>query len=80
VACALANRWHAISRLGAMAEVDPDQEAALRRLRAAFGSIEILWIVDHNNGQDQNDEPIQEGEQALPADPQCQSAGGALRR
>jgi hypothetical protein len=43
----------------------------LRRLRAAFGSIEILWIVDHNNGQDQNDEPIQEGEQALPADPQC---------
>jgi hypothetical protein len=46
-----------------MAEVDPDQEAALRRLRAAFGFVEVLRIVDHDQGQDQDDEPIQ-GEQA----------------
>jgi hypothetical protein len=37
-----------------MAEVDPDQEAALRRLRAAFGFVEILEVVDHND-QDQDD-------------------------
>jgi hypothetical protein len=46
-----------------MAEVDPDQEVALRRLRAAFGFIEVLRIVDH----DQDQEP-EEGEQAPPAD------------
>jgi hypothetical protein len=47
-----------------MAEVDPDQEAALRRLRAAFGFIEILRILDHHDdGQDQDDEePIEQGE------------------
>jgi hypothetical protein len=27
-----------------MAEVDPDQDAALRRLRAAFGFVEILVV------------------------------------
>jgi hypothetical protein len=53
-----------------MAEVDPDQEAALRRLRAPFGFVEILRIIDHNDGQDQdNDEPIEEGEQTPPTDP-----------
>jgi hypothetical protein len=31
-----------------MAEVDPDQAAALRRLRATFGFVEILRIVDHD--------------------------------
>ena len=50
-----------------MAEVDPDQEAALRRLRAAVGFVEILRIVDHEQDQDQ-DEPLAEGEQAPPAD------------
>jgi hypothetical protein len=49
-----------------MAEVDPDQEAALRRLRAAFGFIEILRVVDHD-GQDQDDEPTEEGEPPAPA-------------
>jgi hypothetical protein len=45
-----------------MAEVDPDQEAALRRLRAAFGFVEVLRIVDHD-GQDQDDDkPIEQGE------------------
>jgi hypothetical protein len=52
-----------------MAEVDPNQEAALRRLRAAFGFVEVLRIVDHYQGQDQDDvEPLEQGEQAPPAD------------
>jgi hypothetical protein len=49
-----------------MAEVDPDQEAALRRLRAAFGFVEVLRIIDHEQDQHQ-DEPLDEGE-APPAD------------
>jgi hypothetical protein len=40
-----------------MAELDPDREAALRRLRAAFGSIQVLRIVDRDAGQDQDDDP-----------------------
>jgi len=51
-----------------MAEVDPEQEAALRRLRAAFGFVEVLRIVDHNDDQDQDGEPVDEGEGAPPAD------------
>jgi hypothetical protein len=50
-----------------MAEVDPEQEAALRRLRAAFGFVEVLRIIDHDQDQDQ-DEPLKDGEQAPPAD------------
>jgi hypothetical protein len=38
----------------------------LRRLRASFGSVEVLRIVDHD--QDQDDEPIEDGEQTPPAD------------
>jgi hypothetical protein len=58
------------SRPGAMAQLDPDQEAALRRLRAAFSFVEVLRIVDHHDDQDQDhdDEPLEEGEQAPPAD------------
>ena len=53
-----------------MAELDPDQEAALQRLRAAFGFVEVLRVVDHDEGQDQNDDqPTEEGEQTPPADP-----------
>jgi hypothetical protein len=65
-----------------MAEVDPDQEAALRRLRAAFGFIEILRIVDHRDDRDQDDEePLEEGEQVPSAErSQRQFAGGGLRR
>ena len=48
-----------------MAEVDPEQEAALRRLRAAFGFVEVLRIVDHDQNQDQ---ALADGRQALPAD------------
>ena len=51
-----------------MADVDPKQEAALRRLRAAFGFVEILRIVDHDLDQDQDDEPVEEGEKPPPAD------------
>jgi hypothetical protein len=53
-----------------MGEVDPDQEAALRRLRAAFGFVEVLRIVDHHgDGQDQdNDEPTEEDQPPPPAD------------
>jgi hypothetical protein len=42
-----------------MAHVDPDQEAALRRLRAAFGFIEVLEIIDHQPSEDpaRNQEP-----------------------
>jgi hypothetical protein len=48
-----------------MAEVDPDQEAALRRLRAAFGFIEVLRIIDHQAGHDQGDGELDEdGQQA----------------
>jgi hypothetical protein len=47
-----------------MAEVDPDQEAALRRLRAAFGFVEVPRIVGHDQGQDQDhDEPLDEGKE-----------------
>jgi hypothetical protein len=49
-----------------MAEVGPDQEAALRRLRAAFGFVEVLRIVDHDQGKDQDqdgDELLEEDEQ-----------------
>jgi hypothetical protein len=28
--------------------VDPDQDAALRRLHAAFGFVEVLEIIDHD--------------------------------
>ncbi len=52
-----------------MAELDPDQQAALRRLRAAFRFVEILRIIDHHDRQDQDDDqPVEEDEQAPPAD------------
>ena len=57
------------SRARVMAEVDPDQEAALHRLRAAFGFVEVLRIVDHDDEHDQDDgEPLNEGEEAPLAD------------
>jgi hypothetical protein len=51
-----------------MAEVDPDQEAALRRLRAAFGFVEVLEVIDHEPGQDAAGD--QEDKQASSADSQ----------
>ena len=41
-----------------MAEVDDDQRAALRRLRAAFGPIEIIEVISNN--------PIEEARMAGP--------------
>jgi hypothetical protein len=55
------------------------EEAALRRLRAVLGFVEVLPTIDHDMGQYQDDEPIEEGEQA-PADRYRHLAGGALRR
>jgi hypothetical protein len=49
-----------------MAEVDPDQEAALRQLLAALGFVEVLRIVDH--AQDDDDQLIEDGELTPPAD------------
>ena len=40
-----------------MAYLDPDQEAALRRLRAAFGFVEVLEIIDHQPGEDLTGDP-----------------------
>jgi hypothetical protein len=31
--------------------VDPDQDAALRRLRAAFGYVQIMAIIEHDQTQ-----------------------------
>jgi hypothetical protein len=39
-----------------MAELDPDQAAALRRLRAAFGFVEVLAVVDHETDQVEDDD------------------------
>ena len=47
----------------------PDQEAALRRLRAAFGFVEVLEVVGNNDSQDQDDDPpTDEGKEGPPAD------------
>jgi hypothetical protein len=46
-----------------VAHLDPDQEAALRRLRAAFGLVEVLEVIDHQAGEDPGDE---DDEQAPP--------------
>jgi hypothetical protein len=35
-----------------MAAVEPDREAALRRLRAACGFVELLEVVDHEADSD----------------------------
>ena len=45
-----------------MAEVDADQEAALRRLRAAFGFVEVLEVVDHEPDADGDDDEAAEDE------------------
>jgi hypothetical protein len=45
-----------------MAELDPDQEAALRRLRAAFGFVEVLRIINHEVDLDRGEEATEEDE------------------
>jgi hypothetical protein len=39
-----------------LVEVDPDQAAALRRLRAAFGFVEVLAVVDHEADEDEDED------------------------
>ena len=52
-----------------MAELDLDQQAALQRLRAAFGFVQVLRIIDHHDAQDQDDDKLtEEGDQGSPAD------------
>jgi hypothetical protein len=38
--------------MGRVAQVDLDQLAALRRLRAAFGDVEVLAVIDDDTGED----------------------------
>jgi hypothetical protein len=38
--------------MGRVAQVDPDQLTALHRLRAAFGPVEVLEVVEHEPGRD----------------------------
>ena len=42
---------------GHVPQVDPELDAALRRLRAAFGFVEVLEVVDHRADQDQATTP-----------------------
>jgi hypothetical protein len=35
-----------------VAEVDDDQLAALRRLRAAFGFVEVIQVISDDSGDD----------------------------
>jgi hypothetical protein len=37
---------------GWVPEVDDDQLAALRRLRAAFGFVEVVEVISHDPGED----------------------------
>jgi hypothetical protein len=37
---------------GWVPEVDDDQLAALRRLRAAFGFVEVIEVISHDEGDD----------------------------
>jgi adenylyl- and sulfurtransferase ThiI len=39
-----------------VAELDSDQVEALRRLRAVFGFVEVLEVVDHEADQDEDDD------------------------
>jgi hypothetical protein len=54
-----------------VAQVDPELDAALRRLRAAFGFVEVLEVTDHNAAQNQAATPNaaskQEGSEAQPS-------------
>jgi hypothetical protein len=38
--------------MGRVAQLDPDQLAALRRLRAAFGFVLVLEVLGHEPGRD----------------------------
>jgi hypothetical protein len=46
--------------MGRVVEVDPDQRAALQRLRAAFGHVLVLEVVEHDQEPPTPDEPAGE--------------------
>jgi hypothetical protein len=52
-----------------VAEVDDDQLAALRRLRAAFGFVEIIEVISHDPDDDPTTPPGEPIEGAGMADP-----------
>jgi hypothetical protein len=52
-----------------MAEVDDDQLAALRRLRAAFGFVEVVELISHDPEDDLAAAPDESIEGARMADP-----------
>jgi hypothetical protein len=54
---------------GLVAEVDDDQLAALRRLRAAFGFVEVVEVISHDPGDDLAAAPDESIEGARIADP-----------
>jgi hypothetical protein len=47
-----------------VSEVDDDQLAALRRLRATFGFVEIIEVISHDPGDDQAAPPEESIEEA----------------
>jgi hypothetical protein len=50
--------------------VDRDQHAALRRLREAFGDVQVLKVVDHQPGRDSTPSPASQSalvEEVMPA-------------
>ena len=57
--------------MGQVPQVDPELDAALRRLRAAFGVVEVLEVIDHDADQDQaatpSDAAGQEGSEGQPS-------------
>jgi hypothetical protein len=53
----------------------------LRRRPAAFGFVEVLRVVDHEQDEDEDqEEPLAEGEQVPPAGPVASVRRRALRR
>ena len=52
-----------------MPEVDDDQLAALRRLRAAFGFFEVIEVISHNQDDDSAAAPDESIQGARMADP-----------
>jgi hypothetical protein len=44
-----------------MAELDPDQKAALRRLRAAFGFVQVVEVIGHYPGVSDDPEDERSG-------------------
>jgi hypothetical protein len=43
---------------GGRGQVDVDQLAALHRLRATFGAVEVLAVVDHEPAPTGSDQPV----------------------